>query len=66
MKVSEMKYSRPDTALLLTQLEDIAMTDMSVIPVAFYNDFWLQSDKITGDWHSPYGYWYFQYADIAE
>ncbi|NLS85773.1 MAG: peptide ABC transporter substrate-binding protein [Ruminococcaceae bacterium] len=50
----------------LHKAEDIAMTDMSVIPVAFYNDFWLQSDKITGDWHSPYGYWYFQYADIAE
>ena len=24
------------------------------------------ADKITGSWHSPYGYWYFQYADIAE
>ena len=26
----------------------------------------VQSDKITGSWHSPYGYWYFMYADIAE
>ncbi len=50
----------------LHEAEDIAMADMPIIPIAFYNAFWLQSDKITGSWHSPYGYWYFQYADIAE
>ena len=46
--------------------EDILMEETGCIPVAYYNDFWLQSDKITGSWHSPYGYWYFMYADIAE
>ena len=46
--------------------EDILMEDMAFIPVAYYNDYWLQSDKITGSWHSPYGYWYFHYADITE
>lgn len=46
--------------------EDILMEEAGCIPVAYYNDFWLQSDKITGSWHSPYGYWYFMYADIAE
>ena len=51
---------------LLHQAEDIMMEDMSCIPVAYYNDFYLQSDKVTGSWHSPYGYWYFMYADIAE
>lgn len=50
----------------LHQAEDIMMNDMSCIPVAYYNDFYLQSSKITGSWHSPYGYWYFMYADIAE
>ncbi len=50
----------------LHQAEDIMMADMSCIPVAYYNDFYLQSSKITGAWHSPYGYWYFMYADIAE
>ena len=40
--------------------------DFACIPVAYYNDFWLQSAKIDGMWHSPYGYWYFMYADIAE
>lgn len=46
--------------------EDILMEDAACIPVAYYNDFWLQSEKITGMWHSAYGYWYFMYADIAE
>lgn len=46
--------------------EDILMEETGCIPVAYYNDFWLQSDKITGSWHSPYGYWYFMYADITE
>ncbi len=50
----------------LHQAEDLMMADMSCIPVAYYNDFYLQSDKITGAWHSPYGFWYFMYADIAE
>ena len=46
--------------------EDILMDQAGCIPLAYYNDFWLQSDKITGSWHSPYGYWYFMYADIVE
>ena len=31
-----------------------------------YNDFWLQSPDLQGTWHSPYGYWYLQYAYIGE
>jgi peptide/nickel transport system substrate-binding protein/oligopeptide transport system substrate-binding protein len=46
--------------------EDILMDEMGCIPLAYYNDFWLQSSKITGMWHSAYGYWYFMYADIEE
>ena len=46
--------------------EDILMEEAGCIPIAYYNDFWLQSEKITGSWHSAYGYWYFMYADIAE
>ena len=46
--------------------EDILMADAGCIPVAYYSDFWLQSPKITGSWHSAYGYWYFMYADIAD
>lgn len=50
----------------LHKAEDIMMEDMACLPIAYYNDFWLQSSKITGSWHSPYGYWHFEYADIAE
>ena len=46
--------------------EDILMDQAGCIPLAYYNDFWLQSSKITGAWHSAYGYWYFMYADITE
>lgn len=48
------------------QAEDLLMSEAACIPVAYYTDFYLQSSKITGSWHSPYGYWYFMYADIAE
>ena len=46
--------------------EDILMDQAGCIPLAYYNDFWLQSSKITGALHSAYGYWYFMYADITE
>ena len=50
----------------LHKAEDTLMNDVGCIPIAYYNDFWLQSSKITGSWHSANGYWYFMYADIAE
>ena len=46
--------------------EEIAMEDYAMIPVAYYNDFWLQSPDLQGSWHSPYGYWYLQYAYVGE
>ena len=46
----------------LHKAEDILMEDMGCIPVAYYNDFWLQSASLKGTWHSPYGYWYLQYG----
>ena len=46
----------------LHKAEDILMEDMGCIPVAYYNDYWLQSPSLKGTWHSPYGYWYLQYG----
>ena len=46
----------------LHDAEKVMMEDYANIPVAYYNDFWLQSSSLKGIWHSPYGYWYFQYA----
>ncbi len=50
----------------LHQAEDVLMEEAACCPLAYYNDFWLQSSKIEGSWHSAYGYWHFMYADIAE
>ena len=50
----------------LHEAEKIMSEDYACIPVAYYNDFWLQSSKLKGTWHSPYGYWYFQYAYVEE
>ena len=50
----------------LHQAEDEMMTNSACIPLLYYNDFYLQSDKVTGSWHSPYGFWMFQYADVTE
>ena len=49
----------------LHQAEDILMETAGCVPVAYYTDFYLQSSKITGMWHSPYGYWYLMYAYIG-
>ena len=51
---------------LLHQAEQMMLTDAACIPVAYYNDFYLQSSKLTGTWHSPYGYWYFMYGTLEE
>ena len=42
----------------LHKAEDILMEDTGCLPIAYYNDYWLQS--------SPYGYWYLQYGYIEE
>ncbi len=66
MEVSRTTLDAAERSQALHKAEDILMAETGCIPVAYYNDFWLQSEKITGSWHSPYGYWYFMYADIAE
>lgn len=50
----------------LHKAEDILMEDMGCLPIAYYNDYWLQSSSLKGTWHSPYGYWYLQYGYIEE
>ncbi len=58
-----------DTSEHFAQLHkaEVALAEnYGCIPVAYYADFWLQSPALQGSWHSPYGYWYFQYAYVAE
>ena len=46
--------------------EDVLMETVACIPVAYFTDYYLQSPRLTGVWHSIYGYWYFMYADITD
>ncbi len=66
MDIARTTTDAAERSEALHRAEDILMDDAACIPIAYYNDFWLQSDKLTGSWHSAYGYWYFMYADIAE
>lgn len=66
MELSRSTMDAAERSAALHEAEDIMMEDVACIPLAYYNDFWLQSEKITGMWHSAYGYWYFMYADIEE
>lgn len=66
IELSRTTLDAAERSEALHTAEDILMDQVGCIPLAYYNDFWLQSEKITGSWHSPYGYWYFMYADIAE
>ncbi len=66
MELSRTTLDPVERSTALHEAEDILMEETGCVPVAYYNDFWLQSDKITGSWHSPYGYWHFMYADITE
>lgn len=66
MEESRKTVDPAERSAALHKAEDILMEDAGCIPVAYYNDFYLQSPKIEGMWHSAYGYWHFMYADIAE
>ncbi len=66
MELSRTTLDAKERSDALHKAEDILMEEAGCIPVAYYNDFWLQSDKIVGSWHSAYGYWHFMYADIVE
>lgn len=66
MDISRTTLDAAERSEALHKAEDILMEEAACVPVAYYNDFWLQSTKIQNMWHSAYGYWYFMYADIAE
>jgi len=66
MDTSRTTLDAAERSEALHHAEDILMNEVACIPIAYYNDFWLQSDKIVGSWHSAYGYWHFMYADIVE
>ncbi|MDO5349352.1 MAG: peptide ABC transporter substrate-binding protein [Lachnospiraceae bacterium] len=49
----------------LHQAEDIILEDNAVIPIAYYQDSWLQDESLTGIRHLPDGTWRFSYGTIV-
>ncbi len=66
IEISRTTVDPEERSAALHEAEDIMMADYACIPLAYYNDFWLENTNITGTWHSAYGFWYFMYADIEE
>lgn len=66
MDKSRSTLDPEERSAALHEAEDILMEDAGNIPLAYYNDFWLESPKVQGIWHSPYGYWHFEDASLAE
>ena len=68
------KYNNPEydaqldlaSSAALHKAEEILIEDAGCIPVAYYNDFWLENkDVVDGIWHSAYGYWHFEDAELV-
>lgn len=51
---------------MLHEAGNILLRDPAMAPIAYENDFWVQSPKLKGTWHSPNGYWYCMYGTIEE
>lgn len=49
---------------MLHEAENMLLKDSAMAPIAYYNDFYLMDTKLKGVWHSPYGFWFFQYATM--
>ena len=64
MDLSRQTADPAERSAALHKAEDILFAEAGCIPLAYYNDFWLQSEDIEGIWHSPRGYWYFMYGDV--
>lgn len=64
MDLSRTTTDAAERSAALHEAEDILFEEAGCIPLAYYNDFWLQSEDIEGIWHSPRGYWYFMYGDV--
>ena len=49
----------------LHRAEAILMRDLPVLPVYFYSDATMTSPRLKGVYHSPFGYTFFRYAEVA-
>ncbi|MEG0616860.1 MAG: peptide ABC transporter substrate-binding protein [Oscillospiraceae bacterium] len=64
--MAEARTSADQTVRMqkMHEAEKLVLDEAGMIPLAYYSDTFLQSDKIVNTWHSPLGYWHFEYADI--
>ncbi len=66
MDISRTTLDAAERSEALHKAEDVLLEEMGCIPLAYYNDFWLQRKELKGSWHGTNGYWYFMYADIDD
>jgi oligopeptide transport system substrate-binding protein len=66
--IAKVKASsdRTERINLMHQAEAILAEDMPIIPLYFYTDLYLKSDKLQGFYTSPLGFKYFMYTSVAE
>lgn len=63
VKASSERKERID---LMHQAEDVLAKDMPIIPLYFYTDLYLKSDKLEGFYTSPLGFKFFTNVSVAE
>lgn len=66
MDASRATADPEERSAALHKCEDLLFEEMACIPLAYYNDYYLINDSVEGYWHSPRGYYYFMFADVAE
>ena len=66
--ISEVKASsdKNERYAKMHQADEILAAEMPVIPLYYYTDAYLKSDKLEGFYTSPLGYKYFMYATVAD
>lgn len=66
--ISQIKASsdRAERINLMHQAEDLLAKDMPIIPLYFYTDLYLKSDKLEGFYTSPLGFKFFTNVSVVE
>lgn len=64
--ISKVKSSsdRNERITLMHQAEDVLAQDVPIIPIYYYTDLYLKSDKLQGFYSSPLGFKYFMYCSV--
>lgn len=64
--ISKVKASsdRAERISLMHQAEDVLAADMPIIPLYYYTDLFLKSDKLDGFYTSPLGFKFFMYTSV--